>query len=374
MRLGRQHYLFHPGFAKGHFNQFLKLIKLFVSGGKCIDQLNGYYCLWEDEIGLSFETKIKNPCTLENLVQGEQFYELVSPHANTYLECTDFERFVLRKCASIMFWHQDLKICSIEPLKTNVCHTVSGTNLNCNSTEAKIVNMAGRFSNAVGGMMKAVDLAERIQNSNLLKQARIGTVRSDRLDDDEDEELLGNKPRSNQFGSGLEGTEQSSFGLDPRSDHIGSGIDQVIDRFGKDPRRDRTESGIDQSIDRFGTDPRIDRLESGLGRLRDLFRLNLRSNQAGSGIGQSNSRFGSSPRSSRAGSGILPIARSDSLNDEDIIESLGDRALANSGVELEERLFGRGSRTSQVDSGLDRTRTQFGIASRSNRIGSGINQ
>ena len=343
---------------------------MFLSGGKCIDQINGYYCLWGNEIGLSYENRIGNPCTLQNLAEGEQFFEVTSPYGNTFLECTGPETFVVRKCASLMFWHQEQKICSIEPL--NSCHTISGT---CNnSTEqtsmGKIVNMAGRFSNAVSGMMKAVDLADRIRNSNLLRQARVGTVRSDSLDDDE-EEQLGNKPRSNQSGSGLE-PQPGSFGLDPRSDRVGSGVDQAIDRFGKDPRKDRTESGIDQAIDKFGKDPRIDRLESGLDRSTDLFGLNLRSSQAGSGVGQTNGRFGSLPRSNRAGSGIT---RTDRVNEEDVIESLGDRALSNnsgSGVGLGQSSFGRGFRDNQVGSGLDQSRNSLRNAPRSNQIDSGI--
>ena len=117
---------------------------LCFKGGRCIDQINGYYCVWRDEIGLIYEKRMENPCTIESLIEGEQFFEVTSPYGNTFLECIGFETFVVRKCAGLLYWHQAEKICSIDqpapktdvctssPCKNNgVCHDLGGRNFKC---------------------------------------------------------------------------------------------------------------------------------------------------------------------------------------------------------------------------------------------------
>ena len=120
-----------------------KLINFF-KGGRCVDQINGYYCMWGDKIGLMYERRMENPCTIESLIEGDQFFEVIGPHGNTYLECTGLETFALRKCQGKLYWHQVEKICSIEyaPPKTDVCksypcqnhgvcHDLGGYNFKC---------------------------------------------------------------------------------------------------------------------------------------------------------------------------------------------------------------------------------------------------
>ena len=122
----------------------LKIFADIIKGGRCVDQINGYYCIWGNKIGLSYEKRMENPCTIESLIEGDQFYEVVSPHGNTYLECTGLETFVLRKCAGMLYWHQEENICSIEyaPPKSDVCksypcqnhgvcHDLGGYNFKC---------------------------------------------------------------------------------------------------------------------------------------------------------------------------------------------------------------------------------------------------
>jgi len=92
--------------------------------GQCIDQINGFYCQWGNEIGLIWEKRISNPCTLEKLAEERQFFELISDNGNVFLQCTGELTFLVSKCADSLFWHQELRTCSIErPLpKTGICN------------------------------------------------------------------------------------------------------------------------------------------------------------------------------------------------------------------------------------------------------------
>jgi len=95
--------------------------------GRCVDQINAFYCEYENgaEIGLSWENRIPRPCSLEDIMKGKQFYELPSAAGNVFLQCTSENQFLVTKCADMLFWHQELRTCSIErPLeKTGVCKT-----------------------------------------------------------------------------------------------------------------------------------------------------------------------------------------------------------------------------------------------------------
>jgi len=91
----------------------------------CVDQVNAYYCEWNQgqEIGLTAATRINRPCSLLDLEAGKQFFDLTSPMGNVFLQCTGEFTFLVTKCADMLFWHQELRTCSIErPLeKTGVC-------------------------------------------------------------------------------------------------------------------------------------------------------------------------------------------------------------------------------------------------------------
>merc|ERR1719414_1121420 len=91
--------------------------------GKCVDQVNGFYCDFGGSIGLDQQTSINLPCTLEDLSKDKQFYELPSPQKNSYVQCTGENQFVVSKCADMLFWHQELRTCSIErpAEKTGIC-------------------------------------------------------------------------------------------------------------------------------------------------------------------------------------------------------------------------------------------------------------
>jgi len=94
-------------------------------GGVCVDQVNAFYCVFDmgATIGFTQETKIRAPCTLVELAEGKQFYELPSPQKNVYVQCTGENQFTVSRCADMLFWHQELRTCSIErPIeKTGVC-------------------------------------------------------------------------------------------------------------------------------------------------------------------------------------------------------------------------------------------------------------
>ena len=93
-------------------------------GGKCFDQLNGYYCECSNGgIGLDCNHTITNPCTSENMLKGIQFFDLKSKEGNTFIHCIGELSFVVSKCPEDLFWHSEEKTCTIErPVeKTGVC-------------------------------------------------------------------------------------------------------------------------------------------------------------------------------------------------------------------------------------------------------------
>jgi hypothetical protein len=95
------------------------------AGGTCVDQLNGFYCVFGNEIGVSkFET-IPLPCTLLDLSLEKQFFEIPSNTGNVYLQCTGESKFIVSRCAEMLFWNQELKTCTIDRpiVKTGICLT-----------------------------------------------------------------------------------------------------------------------------------------------------------------------------------------------------------------------------------------------------------
>ena len=55
----------------------------------------------------------------------KQFFQLISAGQNVFLQCTGEMTFVVSRCAELLYWHQELRTCSIEPAlpKTGVCNT-----------------------------------------------------------------------------------------------------------------------------------------------------------------------------------------------------------------------------------------------------------
>jgi hypothetical protein len=94
-------------------------------GGVCVDQVNAFYCSYDNgaSIGFSRQQYIPTPCTIQELSFGKQFYELPSLNKNVYVQCTNENEFVVSRCADMLFWHQELRTCSIDiPMKkTGVC-------------------------------------------------------------------------------------------------------------------------------------------------------------------------------------------------------------------------------------------------------------
>ena len=95
------------------------------NSGKCIDQLNTFYCDFGTKIGFAIETAIDEPCTLTDLSEARQYFEIPSPLNNHFLQCTGENRWMVSKCAEMLFWNQELRTCTIElPIKkTGVCLT-----------------------------------------------------------------------------------------------------------------------------------------------------------------------------------------------------------------------------------------------------------
>jgi len=79
--------------------------------GQCVDQVNAYYCDFGDKIGLSQETAMPKPCTLLDLSLEKQFFKVESPMDNVYLQCTGENRWIVSKCAEMLFWNQELRTC-----------------------------------------------------------------------------------------------------------------------------------------------------------------------------------------------------------------------------------------------------------------------
>jgi len=94
------------------------------SEGKCVDQINGYYCLFASGlIGLRRESAISNPCTLENFAKETYFFEIPSVNGDVWLQCVSESHFVMSKCAEHLFWNSELETCTMEkPMpKSGVC-------------------------------------------------------------------------------------------------------------------------------------------------------------------------------------------------------------------------------------------------------------
>ena len=96
------------------------------AGGVCVDQVNGFYCSCAKGIGLNCQQTIPNPCTLENLNNEMQFFEVPSASSNAYLQCTGENVFVLSRCADNLFWDNYQNTCSIErpQARTGACSSM----------------------------------------------------------------------------------------------------------------------------------------------------------------------------------------------------------------------------------------------------------
>jgi len=94
-------------------------------GGRCVDQVNTYYCDFGNKIGCELETAIDRPCTLVELAESKQFYEFPTSKKNMFLQCTGVDRWTVSKCADMLFWNQELRTCTISQPneKTGVCMT-----------------------------------------------------------------------------------------------------------------------------------------------------------------------------------------------------------------------------------------------------------
>lgn len=84
------------------------------AGGKCVDQFNGFFCECSNGIGLNCVQTIPNPCTLEAISSGREFFEIPTNEGNTYLQCTSESNFVVSKCSESLYWHQEMKACVLE--------------------------------------------------------------------------------------------------------------------------------------------------------------------------------------------------------------------------------------------------------------------
>jgi Notch 1 len=81
------------------------------AGGKCIDQINGYYCSCPNGIGLDCQNVI-SPCTVENLSNGKNYFYFPTPAGDSYIHCTGIESYVLRRCSFGLFWNQVEQACN----------------------------------------------------------------------------------------------------------------------------------------------------------------------------------------------------------------------------------------------------------------------
>ena len=85
---------------------------------RCVDQLNGFYCICESGIGLDCKNTIANPCTKEAIAKNRDFFDVPSGKGNTYLQCTSELKFVMSKCAGSLYWDQQEKACTtVRPIK-----------------------------------------------------------------------------------------------------------------------------------------------------------------------------------------------------------------------------------------------------------------
>jgi len=95
------------------------------AGGRCVDSINAWYCDFGLTIGFTTAEAIEKPCTLKDLAEERQFFEIPSVSRNVYLQCTGESRWRVSRCADMLFWNQELKTCSIEKpiMKTGICKT-----------------------------------------------------------------------------------------------------------------------------------------------------------------------------------------------------------------------------------------------------------
>jgi hypothetical protein len=94
-------------------------------GGRCVDQINAFYCDFGATVGITRDTAIPRPCTLEDLSMERQFFELPTQTGNVFLQCTSESQWTVSRCAEMLFWDQELRTCSIDrpKQKTGVCKT-----------------------------------------------------------------------------------------------------------------------------------------------------------------------------------------------------------------------------------------------------------
>lgn len=92
-----------------------------IIGGRCIDQVNGFYCLCQGgKIGLNCHQTIDNPCSNQNFFHNRYFFEVPSVNQNVYLQCTGLRTFEVRKCPDNLHWHQEEQTCTIESSRFNI--------------------------------------------------------------------------------------------------------------------------------------------------------------------------------------------------------------------------------------------------------------
>lgn len=114
------------------------------NGGKCVDQLNGFYCECSNgQVGLNCEETIQNPCTKEVIESHREFFIVPCIEGRTYLHCTSENKFVVNKCAEGLFWDQEERACVLDrplvktgkcsafPCQNGDCQDVDGTEFKC---------------------------------------------------------------------------------------------------------------------------------------------------------------------------------------------------------------------------------------------------
>jgi len=113
------------------------------ANGKCIDQLNGFYCECSNGIGLNCEETIPNPCTKEVIESKREFFIVPCIEGRTYLHCTSENQFVVNKCVEGLFWDQQERACVLDrpliktgkcsefPCENGDCEDIDGTQFRC---------------------------------------------------------------------------------------------------------------------------------------------------------------------------------------------------------------------------------------------------
>ena len=77
-----------------------------------MDQINGYYCLSGELIGLNNVETISNPCKSDSGLT--RYFELSSDLGNVFLECKSDGNIAVHKCADFLFWNQEYSTCTID--------------------------------------------------------------------------------------------------------------------------------------------------------------------------------------------------------------------------------------------------------------------